>query len=56
MDPVLVNGELTKPLRTEAEARADREKREADYIAREAVRLEQMQFNRLFGAMLGGVK
>ena len=37
--------------RTEAQAIADREKREADYIAREAVRLEQMQFNRLFGGV-----
>jgi len=46
MDPVLISGELQKPLRTEAEARA---KREADYIAREAIRLEQMQLNRLLG-------
>ncbi len=39
---------IAKPLRSEAEARA---KRGADYIAREAIRLEQMQLNRLLGGL-----
>tara|TARA_R110002074_G_C12558458_1_gene667656 strand:+ start:40887 stop:41045 length:159 start_codon:yes stop_codon:yes gene_type:complete len=51
MDPVLVNGERTDKNRTEAEFRCARQKREADYIAREAVRLEQMQLNRLLGGL-----
>lgn len=40
-----------QPTRTEAEFRTEREKREANYIARESIRLEQMQFNRLFGGL-----
>jgi hypothetical protein len=51
MDPVLVAGERKDQNRTEAEARADRAKREADHAARENLQLEQKQFNRLFGGI-----